>query len=340
MEKTTEFPTGHKNAFGAMDVIVVDKPDGNRSSTPFYVCFSNYSPSKSSANVVEIQVNQQKTSICMRLNKNGEAKFFRENSEIDPESPTSPEKVKESEEEEKKILDESVLTGLEAQDLDYNLTCEELRSFPLNLGINIIHFVLRDHPNCHLIGKVYLWESTSKIIVSDVDGTLTKSDFLGHLCYFVGIDWSKGGSVYLYTVLTRLGYKLLYLTARSLSQLSATRTYLNGIREDGERLPDGPLLLNPCGMWKALVSEMSKKSKVFKAEMLKRVRNLFLESHSPLHAGIGNREGDAIAYASAGIPTSHIFIINKKRKEKGEFVSIKNFKDPILNIGRFFPALE
>ena len=30
--------------------------------------------------------------------------------------------------------------------------------------------------------RLYLWRQTTKIVISDIDGTITKSDKLGHLC--------------------------------------------------------------------------------------------------------------------------------------------------------------
>lgn len=37
-------------------------------------------------------------------------------------------------------------------------------------------------------GKIYLWDSNSKIVISDVDGTITKSDVLGQILPIVGKD--------------------------------------------------------------------------------------------------------------------------------------------------------
>ena len=38
---------------------------------------------------------------------------------------------------------------------------------------------------------VYLWDWNIKLVVSDVDGTITKSDVLGHLAPMVGKDWRQ-----------------------------------------------------------------------------------------------------------------------------------------------------
>ena len=177
-------------------------------------------------------------------------------------------------------------------------------------------------------------------IISDIDGTLTKSDLMGHICYMIGKDWTRGGAVYFFNVLNARGYKILYLSARSLTQLDSTRNYLAGIKQDGSGLPDGPLMLNPCGLMKALMSEVAKKSRIFKENILAEISDLFGQEYNPFYSGVGNRTGDALAYSAIGIPTNLIFIINKQNKEKGEFVSIRNFKDSQLQIDIFFPEIS
>jgi phosphatidate phosphatase LPIN len=49
-------------------------------------------------------------------------------------------------------------------------------------------------------GSIYLWDSNEKIVISDVDGTVTKSDTLGHLLPRLGLsDWAHDGIAKLYT---------------------------------------------------------------------------------------------------------------------------------------------
>lgn len=42
---------------------------------------------------------------------------------------------------------------------------------------------------------VYLWNYTDKIVVSDIDGTITRSDVAGHLLPLLGMDWTQNGVV-------------------------------------------------------------------------------------------------------------------------------------------------
>lgn len=52
--------------------------------------------------------------------------------------------------------------------------------------------------NQEIDGKIYFWDYTTKIVISDVDGTITKSDVLGHVLPRFGSDWSHPGIVELY----------------------------------------------------------------------------------------------------------------------------------------------
>jgi hypothetical protein len=72
----------------------------------------------------------------------------------------------------------------------------------LRPGANIITFeVMRGvfHGSETVSCKLYLWTPDTKVVISDVDGTITKSDILGHLMYYVGRDWTQAGVARLYT---------------------------------------------------------------------------------------------------------------------------------------------
>lgn len=45
----------------------------------------------------------------------------------------------------------------------------------------------------------YLYSPETKMVVTDVDGTITISDLLGHLMYMVGQDWSHRGVASLFS---------------------------------------------------------------------------------------------------------------------------------------------
>lgn len=67
-----------------------------------------------------------------------------------------------------------------------------------------------------LCGLLPLWPT-------DIDGTITKSDMLGHAAALVGTDWTHVGVASLFSDIAANGYKFLYLSSRSISQAVGTR---------------------------------------------------------------------------------------------------------------------
>lgn len=137
---------------------------------------------------------------------------------------------------------------------------------------------------CH----VYLWNYDDKIIISDIDGTITKSDVLGHILPILGKDWAQSGVANLFTKIKDNGYKLLYLSARAIGQAKITREYLKSVRQGDLCLPDGPLLLSPTSLISAFHREVvEKKPEEFKISCLKDIQALFPDN--PFYAGFGNK---------------------------------------------------
>lgn len=64
-------------------------------------------------------------------------------------------------------------------------------------------------------------------MVSDIDGTITRSDVMGQLLPIVGKDWSHSGVVGLYNSVIANGYKVLYLSSRAIGQADITKNYLS-----------------------------------------------------------------------------------------------------------------
>lgn len=100
--------------------------------------------------------------------------------------------------------------------------------------------------------KIFLWRYDDKVVISDIDGTITKSDVLGHILPYIGKDWAQIGVTSLYSNIENNGYKFLYLSARAIGQAKTTRDYLRALRQDDIGLPDGPLLLSPTSLFSAL----------------------------------------------------------------------------------------
>ncbi|KAK8397851.1 hypothetical protein O3P69_004570 [Scylla paramamosain] len=168
---------------------------------------------------------------------------------------------------------------------------------------------------CH----IFLWNYNAKIVVSDIDGTITKSDVLGHLLPILGKDWAQSGVAQLFTKIKNNGYNFLYLSARAIGQARITRDYLRSVKQGDLSLPDGPLLLNPTSLVQAFHREViEKKPEEFKISCLRDIQALYPSDRNPFYSGYGNKINDVWAYRAVGIPISRIFTINHRGELKHE----------------------
>ncbi|XP_056405914.1 phosphatidate phosphatase LPIN3 isoform X2 [Hyla sarda] len=194
------------------------------------------------------------------------------------------------------------------------LTSEQIKSLNLQSGANEVVFSIctKFQGTCRTRAQIYLWESTDQIIVSDIDGTVTRSDALGHILPQLGKDWTQPGIVQLYNAIYMNDYKFVYCSARSVGLAEITKTFLQGVSEGGFTLPPGPLLLSPTSLFAALHREVIEKTpERFKIACLSDIGQLFTDSY-PFYAAFGNRPNDVLAYREVGVPESRIFTVNPR----------------------------
>ncbi|XP_069608392.1 phosphatidate phosphatase LPIN3 [Ranitomeya imitator] len=194
------------------------------------------------------------------------------------------------------------------------LTSEQIKSLNLNSGVNEVVFSIctKFQGTCRTRAQIYLWESTDHIIVSDIDGTVTRSDALGHILPQLGKDWTQPGIVQLYNSIYKNDYKFVYCSARSVGLAEITKTFLQGVSEGCFTLPPGPLLLSPSSLFAALHREVIEKApERFKIACLSDIRQLFTDIY-PFYAAFGNRPNDVRAYREVGVPESRIFTVNPR----------------------------
>ena len=206
------------------------------------------------------------------------------------------------------------------------LSSEQLAKLNLKRGSNEVEFSVTTafqgttRCRCH----IYLWHHSDKVVISDIDGTITKSDVLGHLLPVIGRDWAQSGVAQLYTKIRNNGYQIMYLSARAIGQASITKDYLQSLKQGDVCLPEGPLFLNPDSLIHAFKREViDRNPEEFKIRCLKDIQSLF-EGKNPFFAGYGNRSNDAYAYRAVGIPVSRIFTINPAGELKHELT--QNFQ--------------
>ena len=77
---------------------------------------------------------------------------------------------------------------------------DDLKKLNLQPGKNKIEFevITKLQGTAKTEASIYLWKSTDKIVVSDIDGTVTKSDVVGHISNVFYIDYTHKGIHNLY----------------------------------------------------------------------------------------------------------------------------------------------
>jgi phosphatidate phosphatase PAH1 len=342
-----------KGAFsGAMDVIVITQPTGGLACSPFYVKFGRFKLPLSSKKKVDVFINSVQTGITMELQTNGRARFYRgsvssqDTISTDTQTPFKPDKdltpthIASDENIWKSENIDDNKPSKSYEQFDYTLSSDELRSMSLKPGLNIVHYCVRSTKENILCGKIYLWDYRSKIVISDIDGTVSKSDFLGHIGYLIGKNWGQDGVVGVYNKIRKKGYQILYLSARSIDQVDYTREYLSWFDQAHQHLPDGPVILSPNGLSTSIYREIANKAYVFKEKALEQLLKLFSPDYFPFYAGFGNRKGDALAYKAIGIDKEKIYIFSKPIKNKELFRPMKKFEDLADIIDEKFPFID
>ncbi|KZT24587.1 LNS2-domain-containing protein [Neolentinus lepideus HHB14362 ss-1] len=224
------------------------------------------------------------------------------------------------------------------------LSSEQLKGLDLKPGSNTITFSLSATGAAACTAKIFVWDSTDLVVISDIDGTITKSDALGHVFAMVGRDWTHLGVAKLYTDICRNGYKIMYLTSRAIGQADATRYYLKGIKQNDYQLPEGPVIMSPDRLFASLHREViMRKPEVFKMACLRDIQRLF-GGQNPFYAGFGNRITDALSYRSVNVPSSKIFTIDSNGEVKMELLELAGYKSSYIHmtdlVDQMFPPIH
>lgn len=249
------------------------------------------------------------------------------------------------------------------------LTSDQLKAMNLQSGANQMSFSV-NRATCG--ATLWYWKHDVPIVISDIDGTITKSDVLGHVLTSIGRDWTHQGVAKLYTEISANGYNFLYLTSRSVGQADRTRGYIDGVIQDGYKLPKGPIILSPDQTIAALRREVYlRKPEVFKMACLRDIMALFAghggtndtsasaaqgltqmppgmqpgrgKGGSPFYAGFGNRLTDALSYRSVNIPSTRIFTINSNSEVSLDLLSLNKYKTGYASmreiVDHYFPPI-
>uniref|UniRef100_A0A674D9A0 phosphatidate phosphatase n=1 Tax=Salmo trutta TaxID=8032 RepID=A0A674D9A0_SALTR len=229
-------------------------------------------------------------------------------------------------------------TGSHSYMKSLRLSSDQIVSLKLREGPNDVTFSITTQyqGTCRCEGTIYLWNWDDKVIISDIDGTITKSDVFGQILPQLGKDWTHQGIAKLYHSVHENGYKFLYCSARAIGMADMTRGYLYWVNDRGTILPRGPLMLSPSSLFSAFHREViEKKPEKFKIECLTDIKNLFHPNTHPFYAAFGNRANDVFAYKQVGVPVCRIFTVNPK----GELI-LEQSKGNKTSYGRLSELVE
>ncbi|KAI5940181.1 Phosphatidate phosphatase LPIN2 [Manis javanica] len=225
------------------------------------------------------------------------------------------------------------------------LSSDQIAKLKLQDGPNDVVFSITTQyqGTCRCAGTIYLWNWNDKVVISDIDGTITKSDALGQILPQLGKDWTHQGIAKLYHAINENGYKFLYCSARAIGMADMTRGYLHWVNDKGTILPRGPLMLSPSSLFSAFHREViEKKPEKFKIECLNDIKSLFAPPKQPFYAAFGNRPNDVYAYMQVGVPDCRIFTVNPKgeliqERTKGNKSSYHRLSELVEHV---FPLLD
>ena len=220
-----------------------------------------------------------------------------------------------------------------------NLTSSELNQLQLQPGVNEIRYFIKNSTKKCQIAYIYLWSYSDKLVVSDIDGTITKSNVRGQILSVLGRDWYQENIVDLFQCIEEMGYRILYLSARSICQCEVTRNLIRNLSQNNRKMPSGPLLLNPVTYVNALQMELIDRcSDQFKISCLKKIKCIFESDLNPLYAGFGNNLMDVNCYNNVGINASLVFIVNQMGEVYLSDKTKLSYKKLIEEIDKHFPS--
>jgi len=317
---------------GANDIIVVRNGDGDLKASPFSVQFGKkdiWLPR--AGHVVSLEVNQKDVPVGMVLDSAGQAYF-----------PTH--KTESSSKRQYRFWTALLGMGNPSPNQRTNAaTAEQLSKFELKMGPNPIVFRVTTASGSLVktSAVMFLMNNTAQLVVSDIDGTVTKSNVRGLVLPSLGIsDWKHRGVVELYEKIQDQGYTVMYLSNRAIGQSDMTREYIYSLKENKFRMPRGPILLQVESLLGAFQTEVIKgQPEVNKIAALSRVKGLF--PGNPFYAGFGNKAWDILAYKALNINPDMIFNVGEDSLLLSEGTGIPtNYTNLIENVPSLFPVLK
>ena len=305
------------NAGGALDIIVIRQGDGSLRSTAWHVVWDNLGSWGDGS--VRVHINNQLLTYepALRVTDAHEEAKFAEAESVEGSTTASGESMKKA----STTPPPTVLDALSKSDL-------------LRAGRNEICYTLGSDPHGYKVrGFLYFWQHTTPAIIFDIDGTITLNDIAGQAAMIVDSSPTHPGVCEFICALHARGYAIMYLTSRPLlghAGIERTRRFLSEVALDattGFQMPPAPVITTThTATLEALAAELTGQSKTFKSQVLKTLREVFgpAQDGGGLYSGFGNREKDALAYLSAGLPPERVFLIDPSSTIVGRSAVLAN----------------
>ena len=220
------------------------------------------------------------------------------------------------------------------------LTSDQLNLMKLASGRNSAFFIIEEL-KVRIPFSIYLFEQKDRLIVTDIDGTITKSDTKGFFGGNLGLKVHHENVIEFFDKASKNGYKVIYLTARPVAYQSLTRKYLfESLKDDylnNWRCPENPVFCLPGDIADAALGDSSKGASG-KTTTLTNVLNLFKNPFGVIVGAYGNNNSDSEAYKNVGIPTNMTFLIDKASRMVNLATQEEtSYKMHALNIDTMYP---
>ncbi|RYZ72920.1 MAG: phosphatidylinositol transfer protein [Proteobacteria bacterium] len=198
-----------------------------------------------------------------------------------------------------------------------NLADLGIKSLPV--GRHRVVFVV---PGDNTTAELYITvvDPRQKIVVSDIDGTLTESELAAAVDVFGGSAKAHAGAPEALQILKNKGYEIIYLTARAEWFGAGTRKWL---REHGF----------PLGTLRTTNSKIGATGQPAIDYKTRELVNFYYATGITPTIALGNKETDVVAYGAVNIEPQNTFFINLDKDLAGgigfsEYDSIaQTFKD-------------
>ena len=271
---------GYETNIGVNDVVVLKQDDGSLKASPLQIYFKVTSNIRSAIvtqkpKVCKIQIRENEFIECMNID----------------------------------------CSDLQCEETEHTckLSNEQLHEMKLDAGINPAFFIIEEI-NVRIPFFIYQFDQGDKLIVTDIDGTITKSDGRGFFGGNLGCKVHHESVHEFFQKAHENGYKIIYLTARPIKYHALTRKYLFETLKDSDvdiwRLPQNPVFCLSTDIAEAILRD-SALGASGKTTPLTNLLSLFKETSSTVVVGAyGNNDSDSEAYKNVGIPISNTFMID------------------------------